>query len=101
SLMGSETFENNTYWSNRASSSWFGIGSTSYSLAGWVTATGETGAQSSQVSFPEPSRTMASYNAAQGGTASLEAFLAEARMQSKSYWRAEYTAPAANDYVRA
>ncbi|MFN5943458.1 MAG: hypothetical protein ACK46I_00080 [Phycisphaerae bacterium] len=51
-------------------------------------------------SFPDPSRTMASYAASIGLEPSLEAFLAEARKQSRNNWRPELTAAAVNRYIR-
>jgi hypothetical protein len=100
-LQGFEVFQNNKYWSNLATSQWFQNGGSTLNLAGWVTASGETGAQAVQVTFPDPDRTIATYMTSQAGTPTLAAFLAEARMQSKSNWRTQYTAPAVNDYIRA
>ena len=100
-LQGFEVFQNNQYFTNRTASQWFRNGGSNLSLAGWVTASGETGAQNIQVSFPDPNRTIATYMTSLGGTPSLAAFLAEARLQSKSNWRTEYTAPVVNDYIRA
>lgn len=51
--------------------------------------------------YPDPTRTVASYNASLGGPAMLSSFLAEARLQSKDNWRAAYTAEAYNTYKRA
>jgi hypothetical protein len=51
--------------------------------------------------YPDPTRSMASYNQLLGGTATLGAFLQEARLQSKTNWRPSYTAQAAVNYVRA
>lgn len=51
-------------------------------------------------SFPDPSRNIASYAASIGLEPSLEAFLAEARKQSRNNWRPELTAAAVNRYIR-
>lgn len=53
------------------------------------------------VGYPAPTRSVATYNALQGGTATLAAFLTECRLQSKDNWRPAYTARAVNDYIRA
>jgi hypothetical protein len=98
---GFEVFQNNQYWSNRAASSWFRVGGSDLSLAGWVSATSETGAEAIQVTFPDAGRTIESYQTSLGMTPTLDAFLAEARLQSKSFWRPAYTAEAVNDYIRA
>jgi len=52
------------------------------------------------MSYPDPNRTIGTYNASLGGPATLEAFMAQARLQSKDNWRSQYTANAVNDYVR-
>ena len=51
--------------------------------------------------YPDPTRTIGSYHASIGGTATLDAFMAEARLQSKANWRSQYTAQAVNTYIRA
>jgi hypothetical protein len=48
-----------------------------------------------------PMRDVASYHATIGGVASLDAFLARARTQSRATWDARYTASAVNAYIRA
>lgn len=76
--------ENNNYWSA--------------STVGWpITGTNRN---SADLDFRDPDRNVANYNAAAGGEASFEAFAAEARQQSRSNWRTEYTAAAVNEYVR-
>lgn len=49
----------------------------------------------------DPGRTTATYMGSLGKAPTLEAFLAEARLQARGNWRAEYTAAAVNAYVRA
>ena len=52
-------------------------------------------------SYPDPNRTIATYNASLGGGASLDAFMTQAGGQSRANWRPEYTAFSVNAYVRA
>ncbi len=52
-------------------------------------------------SFPDPDRSISTYMTSIGQTASLDAFLTEARLQARSNWRREYTAKAVNSYIRA
>lgn len=52
------------------------------------------------VGYPDPTRSVATYNASLGGTASLDAFLTECRLQSKDNWRPAYTAAEVNRYIR-
>jgi hypothetical protein len=50
--------------------------------------------------YLDPNRSVSTYNASLGGTASLAAFLTECRLQSKDNWRPAYTANAVNNYIR-
>ena len=71
-----------------------------YTLNEWLAMSGEPGAIGTPVEFRDPERTVESYHGVLGKTASLEAFLEEARQQSRDYWRPEYTAAAVNAYIR-
>jgi hypothetical protein len=53
------------------------------------------------VDYPDPQRDVPSYCHSLGRDASLDAFLEEARAQSKARWLPEFTATAANRYLRA
>jgi len=93
-------YQQNTYFSSRSGSTWFNHAGTERSLSSWVGVSGETGASSSQVSFPNPQRTVETYMQSLGRPATLEAFLNEARQQSRTNWRSEFTARAVVNYVR-
>ena len=56
--------------------------------------------QINQAGYLDPSRTVESYNASLGHSADLNAFLAEARLQSKDNWNPQLTADAVNNYIR-
>ena len=49
---------------------------------------------------PDPERDLESYLSSIGETPTFDAFLAEARKQSKRNWRPEFTAGAVNNYIR-
>jgi hypothetical protein len=66
----------------------------------WTGATGDTGSAFGADSFPDPDRTIATYMASLGQTATLDAFMTQVRAQSKNNWRAEYTSKAVGDYIR-
>ncbi len=66
----------------------------------WVTFSGETGSAWATVSYPDPNRTIATYMTGQGGAASLDAFMTQAKLQSKSTWRSAYTSAAVGAYIR-
>jgi hypothetical protein len=51
--------------------------------------------------YPDPGRSVATYNAMLGGDRSLAGFLEEVRKQSKDNWRPRFSADAVNDYLRA
>jgi hypothetical protein len=51
--------------------------------------------------YPDPTRTVETYNASIGGNPNLSAFLMEARRQSKSTWRPRYMATAVINYILA
>lgn len=67
----------------------------------WVSATGESGSAYTQVSMPNPDRSIATYAQSLGLAGSIEAFMAEARKQSKANWRPQFTAEVINNYIRA
>ena len=50
--------------------------------------------------FPDPERTVASYNGSLGGDDTFEAFAEQLRQQSRTNWREEYTAEAIVEYFR-
>ncbi|MBI2839096.1 MAG: hypothetical protein HYX75_12320 [Acidobacteria bacterium] len=94
-------FSGNTYFSARPAGQWFAVAGSRTGLGGWVRASGETGASSQQVSYPDPDRHIAAYQAHLGRTATIDAFIQEARRQSKYNWRKEYTAASVNTWIRA
>jgi hypothetical protein len=79
---------------------WFQTGNDTLSLAEWQQAVEPT-ASPGPLAFPDPDRNAATYNASRGGPATLDAFLAQARLQSHADWRDPYTANAVIQYVRA
>jgi hypothetical protein len=98
--IGTYSFSNNAYYSADNAANWFQNGSSDLSFLTWATAVGDLGSSTGLPSFPDPTRTVASYHSAIGGTATVAAFLAQARLQSKWNWRPQYTADAVNRYIR-
>ena len=97
---GQERWSGNRYYSSSALGSWFWVGASEMSWNTWrsqVDATGLNG----QMAYRQPDRSIAGYSASLGKAKTLEAFLQEARLQSKASWRDEYGAPAAIAYIRA
>jgi hypothetical protein len=95
-------FGGNRYSSGRVENGWNGWFRTTaqnYTRAQWLGV--EPGAAFGGLSFPEAGRTIGSYMVSQAMTGTTEAFMIEARRQSKLLWRPEFTAAAVNDYLRA
>jgi hypothetical protein len=97
---GGQWTDNAYYSTDPSNNGWFRHLTSDLTPAEWATRTGDTSAQMSQVSFPDPERTIATYMASMGLTPTLEAFLVEARKQSRTNWRPEFTAQAVNHYIR-
>jgi hypothetical protein len=93
--------DGNQWYSESPSPWWYIHDYPVASSTAWIAATGETNGVYTQPSFPDPTRSPASYNASLGGTPTLEGFLSEARKQSRLNWRPEYTAVQAGNYFRA
>jgi hypothetical protein len=53
-----------------------------------------------RVTYSNPQRCVASYDAAMGGPATCAAFIEQVRAQSQTNWRPEFTTAAVNAYLR-
>jgi len=97
-----EHWSGNRYFSTSLDSAWFRLGplytATSFSL--WQAIVDPT-CEARQIDYPDPDRDMATYNASLGGVASVDAFLAQMRLQSRQNYRKEYTARSAISYMQA
>jgi hypothetical protein len=100
SSVNSITSAGNTFHDlNAAPNAWMAAGA-NLSLDQWKSLVHDTTSVGQLASFPDPNRTIATYHASIGGAPTLEAFMTEARKQSKNNWRVQYTAEAVNDYIR-
>lgn len=99
--VGALTSSGNRLHSSLAAGNWVMVGGQSRSLDDWKTLVGDTTTVAQRVTYPDPERTIATYQASLGGSGGLAGFMQEARRQGKSNWRAAYTAAAANQYFRA
>lgn len=98
---GAVNSAHNRFYSTQPTGTWMRIATTNYSLNGWKNQVGDTTSSALPASpYPAPERTVATYNQSLGGAASHEAFIAQARSQSKANWRPAYTAAAAIEYFR-
>jgi hypothetical protein len=96
---GVEAWDDNHYWDDSPSSGWFSVGTATKSFDEWQ-ASLEPNANRTERRYRDPDRTVGTYNRSLGGAATSDAFLAEARKQSRQNWRPAYTAGGVNDYVR-
>ncbi len=95
------TLSNNSYDCPNSNSQWFEINDSWHSFDAWVSATGDSTSAVGIPSFTDPTRTLSEYHGTLGGGTNLEAFLTEAKRQSKYTWRLEYTPKVIAAYIRA
>src|SRR5262249_16416013 len=92
---------NNVFDTSAPTNACMAISGGDISLAAWKPLVHDTSSVEQSAPFPDPDRSIATYNASIGGAPSLDDFMLQARLQSKAYWRDQYTAKAVNDYIRA
>jgi len=96
------TFDGNTWHAWDDSHSWFqGFsyeGSSWHDYDRWLELSGETNSKWEQVDFFDTNRSLATYNASLGGEESFEAFIMEAREQSRQNWDWDYSPVKVRDY---
>jgi len=95
------TYFGNQYFSSTVSTNWFKVNGLTIDFANWTAFSGEINGKAEKIIYPDPSRNLVSYQASLGKEATRDAFIAEAKQQSKFNWRQEYTAGAVNNYIRA
>jgi hypothetical protein len=92
----------NTWWVvDLPPAQWVLLGDKLEPLSAWLARIGDTTSTAHEVAFADPGRDTGTYNASLGGTGTHEAFMAECRKQSRDNWRPQYTAAAANAYIRS
>lgn len=98
---GSVTFADNTWFTGRASGSWFndGLGGLS-SFASYMATIGDTTSTAGAKSYSDPGRTVADYMTSIGGTGGLAEFCDGARANRRYSWDDDYTAVAIINYIR-
>jgi hypothetical protein len=94
------SFANDHYYSVPIQSSWFNLVTKGQSNSTWTTISGETGATFQRVAFPDPGRTIESYDASLGGSGTFNDFIVNCRQQSKDNWNSALTAYAVNAYIQ-
>ena len=79
----------------------FRMGLGTMNAASFLAAMGDRTSVFEPISYPDPSRDVASYAASQGFEASYESFIREARKLSRIEHRSTFTAPVVNAYIRS
>lgn len=79
---------------------WLVRGSTGLDVNGWRSQFGDNSSLPRFRTMLDPTRSLGSYGASLGGPNDLDAFRQELRLQSKDYWRPQYTARAAAAWIR-
>jgi hypothetical protein len=98
---GATAMSGNRYHSASApAGAWASVDNVNYSLADYLALVGDATSSAAVAPYPDPASTIGAYHASVGGAATHAAFVAEALLQSKSNWRAQYTAQAVLQYVR-
>ena len=101
-LSSAFTYRNNRYFSTNPATGYDQFsraGGQGGSWSWWQSQAGESGS-----SFANPgtiNATIDAYLTSIGMTGSLPEFMAQARLQSKQNWRAQFTSDGANDFVRS
>jgi len=91
------TYSGNEYWTPNTGPHVMTMGVT---YAQWLTASGETDSSFAQHQYANPGLDIAAYMASLGRSGGLNEFMVEARMQSRSNWRPEFSAPVVNNFFR-
>jgi Right handed beta helix region len=97
---GLELRENRFHSASAPSGSWFQVGEGTESFGQWEKRVGAMDFKPWTPAYPEPQRTIATYDASVWGAGTHESFVKSARGQSRANWREEYTARAAIEYFR-
>ena len=95
------TFSNNVYFTGRTSNEWFRAQGNNVNAVDWATLVSDADSRVNEVAYLDPNRTIETYMATLGHPPSLEAFIQEAKKQSRFNWRPAFTAAAVNRYIRA
>lgn len=94
------SFNGNRWFSSEDAGKWFLTKNGPLSYAMWLTTSKEMGSSNAMVSYPDPERKLGTYHGSLGKEATFDAYIAEARKQSRKNYRFEYTAAGPIGYIR-
>lgn len=95
------TRRDNKYHSARAAGEWFKYNNVEMNKATWDSSTGDTGSTTTPITFVDSSRTIETYMASLGQTATVDEFIAKCLLQGNGTWDNNYSARYVNAYFRA
>lgn len=93
-------FDSNTYFSNRAASSWFEIDNQDIDYSDWILANGENGATDQMPNYCDIQRSIEAYQSSIGETPLREAFINNIKRQGKFHWDPRYEVDVVNQWVK-
>ena len=100
-LITGVTHRDNKYDSSRPAGEWFNYNGSDTDKAGWDSSTGDTGSITGAITFVDAARTIPTYMASLGQTATLDEFVGKCKLQRRGSWNRDYSARYANAYFRA
>ncbi len=93
-------FSGNHWFSIDTPTNWFLINLENQAYDKWLMTSGEMGSSNTMITYPDPQRTLGKYQGSIMQTPTFDAYLAEARKQSRKNYRYEYTAYGPLGYIR-
>jgi hypothetical protein len=93
-------FTDNSYYLKAGGAAAFQVAGANTSWSKWTASTNDT-SSISKARFLDPTRSIATYQASLGATASIDAFILACRNQSRDSWDDRYTAEAVNAWLKA
>jgi uncharacterized protein YaiE (UPF0345 family) len=95
------TSAGNRMFSTRSASQWLFYSGQSMSLATWKAMVGDSSSSALQVGYPQPEEKIGDYDAATGGSGSLDSFMNRVRQQSRTRWNSALVGTNAAAHFRA
>ena len=97
---GKWTFSDNIYYSDKSADARYRIAGVNRTFSEWQVATGDN-STFEQYSFQDPTRSIETYQASIGETATIDAFITACRAQDRFSWDTRYTAATVNNWIKA
>lgn len=94
-----ESWSGNQYYTPKSPTGWFTVNGARLSFNSWRSQV-DGSAEDQPIDYDDPNRNPGTYQADLGGVGTVNGFLSEARKQSQSNWRDQYTTTAVVNYVR-